>query len=73
MANLRREQTVEFVCTSNINDCEDDPPTYMVEGHFLADGTFMPDDVDDMGSSADCPECGETGEPTDPDVTLADW
>lgn len=69
MARVRREQSVEFTC---IGMCEDSP-CWLVEGRFEANGSFMPVDADEDGSSAGCPECGERGEPTDPDVVLADW
>ncbi len=64
MTTVRREQDVELTC---IGTCED-PPCWMVEGRFEANGSFMPSDVDDMV----CPECGERGEPTQSDVVLAD-
>lgn len=68
MNTIRREQSVEFVC---VGQC-DDPPTYMVDGHFNAAGEFEPETIDEMGSDMDCPECGERGEPTDGDVRVAD-
>jgi hypothetical protein len=68
MSTVKREQSVEFVC---IGLCED-PPTYMVDGHFNAAGKFEPALIDEMGSDIDCPECGERGEPTSPDVIVAD-
>lgn len=69
MSRRRNEDaSVEFVC---IGTC-DDPPTYMVEGRFNAEGEFEPTNADEMGSDIDCPECGETGEPTDEDVRVAD-
>lgn len=68
MSRVQREQHVEFVCTGL---CED-PPTYMVEGRFNAEGEFEPTSADEMGSDMDCPECGERGEPTDEDVRVAD-
>lgn len=67
MSTVRREQNVEFTC---IGLC-DDPPTWMVEGRFNADGKFEPTEIDEMGSDMDCPECGERGEPTD-DTEVAD-
>ena len=67
---MKREQSVEFVCTSI--QCEDDPPTYMVDGRFNAEGEFEPTNIDEMGSDMDCPECGERGEPTDSDVRVTD-
>lgn len=69
MTTIRREQSVEFTC---IGEC-DDSPCWVVDGHFDAEGKFTPDEIDEMGSDADCPECGEQGEPTDSDVQLADW
>jgi hypothetical protein len=68
MSRLRREQSVEFVCTGA---CED-PPTYIVEGRFNVNGEFEPTTIDEMGSDMDCPECGERGSPTDEDVAVAD-
>lgn len=68
MSSVRREQSVEFVC---VGTCED-PPTYMVNGRFDADGAFEPTTIDEMGSDMDCPECGERGEPTDNDVRVSD-
>lgn len=64
MATVRREQSIEFTC---IGTCED-PPTWMVEGRFNAEGEFEPIEEDD----ARCPECGDDAEPTDEDVRLAD-
>lgn len=69
MSRVEREQLIEFTC---IGEC-DDPPCWMVEGRFDAEGLFTPIEVDDMGSAADCPECGERGEPTNHDVVLADF
>jgi hypothetical protein len=66
--SFEREATVEFVC---IGAC-DDPPTYMVDGRFDADGAFEPAEFDVMGSDMDCPECGERGEPTDSDIWVSD-
>jgi hypothetical protein len=62
--------TTEFVCVGIA--CEDDPPTYMVDGRYNAEGEFEPAEIDEMGSDMDCPECGERGEPTDSDVRVAD-
>lgn len=58
MTRRRSEDArVEFGC---IGLCEDDSPTWMVEGRFNAEGEFEPFDAGEM----DCPECNERGEPT---------
>lgn len=69
MSRVEREQSIEFTC---VGEC-DDPPCWIVEGRFDADGEFTPVEVDDVGSDANCPECGERGEPTSEDVKLGDF
>lgn len=62
------DSSVELGCISNLNACEEDPPTWMVEGRFNAEGEFEAHDGDDLL----CPECGEPGEPTDEATRLID-
>lgn len=65
MSRRRNEDaSIELTC---IGRCED-PPTWMVEGRFNADGKFEPADDEET----DCPECFDRGEPSDPDTELAD-
>lgn len=69
MARRKNEDVAaEFTC---IGLC-DDPPTWMVDGRYNAEGEFEPTEVDERGSDMDCPECGERGEPTDVDLRVAD-
>ena len=65
MTKRHAETKVEFVC---IGECQDDdPPTWMVEGRWDAEGHFEPA----LYEETDCPECGEQGEPTDSEVRVA--
>lgn len=54
--------SVEFECVALC----DDPPTWMVEGRFNAEGEFEPHEE----HQTDCPECGEYAEPTDSEVRV---
>jgi hypothetical protein len=69
MTTIKQEQQIEFVCIGLCGLGDDaDPPVWMVEGRFNADGGFEPFDEFDM----DCQECDERGEPTNTDVRLSD-
>lgn len=64
MSRRNTEAHEEFTC---IGTCED-PPCWLVEGRFNAEGEF--EATDDY--SIECPECGDRGEPTDSSTVVSD-